>query len=166
MMLPTLETCMLTLAARDAFDLAGDYSNDTSVNEQAWPEGMKELANTRNRIGGFFEKVEDTFFFAGSATEFNAFLIDYSTIRDIERHRLVLRPGKGQASSLKGGNRRPCDWMIRGRPGTATVPDNNSHHRAGSGSKYVLEVEFWTGGTIATRSLVIPQIITVDRRGR
>lgn len=142
MMLPTISEGALTLAARGAFRLSGDYSNSQTVDQPGWPAGMKELVNSRSRIDGQFAGAEDIFFFAGTAHDFGDFLKDYVKVRDVEMHRLILHRGKGGTGLLAGSSRRSCDWKLLGRPGA---------------SRYVMEVHFWTDGRIDLDRVAIPK---------
>ena len=148
------------LLAGNVFGLGADYPNNRPVNEPSWPDGMKTIVNVTNRIGGLFVNEEDVFFFSGQVSDFNAYLAGYSEINAVEKHRLILHTGAGEAFSLGGGNRRPCDWKLDGCPASwrdlhegkvKTPPDTN----------YVLEVHFWTGGKIAMDRLVIPKNVEV-----
>ena len=155
MLLPTIPGCALTLAARNVFGLGGDYSNGQTVSQPAWPDGMKDLANYKNRVAGLFVNAEDIFFFSGTALEFNAFLADYAKIRGIEKHRLTLHEGPGETGSLAGGNRRPCDWKLHGRPGPRRLGADLK--RMSRAPDYDLEVHLWTGGKISRDQVVIPE---------
>ena len=84
MLLPTITNCALTLAGRDVSNLGGEYANGQTLNQPAWPAGMKDLVNAKQRIGGMFVNVEDIFFYSGTAPELNAFL-------DGQREREALR---------------------------------------------------------------------------
>lgn len=159
MLLPTITSCALTLAARNVFGLGGDYSNGQTLDQPGWPAGMNDLVNVKQRIGGMFVSGEDIFFYSGTAREFSAFLDGYSKIQNIERHRLTLHRGAGETGSLTSGSRRPCDWKLQGRPGA-------SHSMflmgmASHDSGYALEVHFWTEGRIALDEVVIPRSIEV-----
>jgi hypothetical protein len=159
MLLPTITNCALTLAGRNVFGLGGDYSNGQTVNQPAWPVGMVELVNTKSRVGGMFVSAEDIFFYSGKAPEFSAFLEGYSKIQDIERHRLILHQGAGETDSMIGGNKRPCDWKLQGRPGAP-----GSKFLMGLGAhkpRFILEVHFWTEGRLALEEVVIPGNIEV-----
>ena len=144
----TAVACALALFPSRAYGLGGNYPNGQPVGERSWPKGLSDLVNTTNRVGGLFVNEKDWFFFAGTKTNFNAFLTDFAKIQGIE-HRLVLQDGAGEAFDLGGGNRRPCDWMLTASPKTWT--DTN----------YVLEVHFWTGGKIAFDRAAVPTNIEV-----
>jgi hypothetical protein len=117
MPLPTITNCAVALASRNVFGLGGEYANGQTLNQPAWPAGMKDLVNAKQRIGGMFVDAEDIFFYSGTAPELSAFLDGYAKIQNIERHRLILHRGAG---SLVSGNGRPCDWKLQGRPGAGT----------------------------------------------
>ena len=156
MPLPTITNCALTLAGRNVFGLGGEYPNGQTLSQPAWPAGMKDLVNAKQRIGGMFVDAEDIFFYSGTAPELSAFLDGYAKIQNIERHRLILRRGAG---ALVSGNGMPCDWKLQGRPGAL-----RSKSRIGMVLRdpgYVLEVHFWTDGRIARDELVIPENIEV-----
>jgi hypothetical protein len=153
-MLPAIAGCAITLAVRNVFGLGGDYPNDRAVNEPSWPEGMKNLVNVTNRVGGLFVNDRDMFFFSGTVSNLASFLGDYSKIQAIEKHRLILHDGIGEAYSLGGGNRRPCDWSLDGY---------GNGWKNGIMTNYVLEVHFWTGGKIALDQLTIPQNVEVTK---
>ena len=154
--LPTITVCALTLAGRNVLSLGCEYDNARTHDHPAWPAGMRDLVNAKQRIGGMCVNSEDVFLYAGTARELSAFLDGYSKIRGIERHRLILHRGAGLPV---GGSRRPCDWKLQGRPGAARPKS-----RMGMASRdpgYVLEVHFWTEGRIAPDDVVIPENIEV-----
>jgi len=158
MPLPTITNCALTLAGRNVFGLGGEYPNGQTLHQPGWPAGMKDLVNAEQRIGGMFVNAEDIFFYSGTAPELSAFLDGYAKIQNIERHRLILHRGAG---SLVGGNGKPCDWTLQGRPG---APRPKS--RMGMASRdpaYVLEVHFWTEGRIALDEVGIPQNVEISK---
>ena len=161
MLLPTITNCALTLAGRDVSNLGGEYANGQTLNQPAWPAGMKDLVNAKQRIGGMFVNVEDIFFYSGTAPELNAFLDGYAKIQRIERHRLVLHRGAG---SLVSGNGRPCDWKLQGRPGA--LRSKFLMGMASCDPGYVLEVHFWTEGRIALDEVVIPENVTVGNENQ
>lgn len=147
--------CACVSAVWNVFGLGSDYPNDRPVNEPSWPAGMSRLVNTTNRIGGLFVNAEDMFFFAGTASNFNTFLTEYSTVKLIEKHRLILHDGAGEAYSLGGGNKRPCDWELDGCP-AAWRDLHEGMSKNPPNTNYVLEVHFWTGGNIALEQLILP----------
>jgi hypothetical protein len=155
----------MALAGWNVFGMGGDHPDDRPVAEPSWPKGMAELVNTTNRIGGLWVNAEDFFFFSGTATNFSAFLAAYAAVGPVDQHRLVLLAGAGEAYSLGGGNRRPCDWELFGCPKAwlvghaAMAQGTNSitaREQAARDANYVLEVHFWTGGKIPVDQLTIP----------
>ena len=107
----------LVFVAGHAFGLGMDYPNDRPVNNNpSWPKGMAKLVNTTNRVHGFFVNAEDIFFFSGSATNLTAFLADYSQMQGVEKHRLILHEGVGEAKSPWEKTGRACDWKLYGCP--------------------------------------------------
>jgi len=149
--------CAFTFAGCwNDFGLGADYPNDQPVMQPSWPAGMSQLANKTNRIGGLFVNAEDVFFFSGTMSDFNAFLADYSSVKAIEKHRLILHEGKGEAFSLGGVNKRPCDWKLDGCP-AAWRDMHQGNFKTPRDTNYVLEVQFWTGGKIPLNQLVIPK---------
>lgn len=153
-LLPTITRCAVTLAGRNVFGLGGDYPNGQPVNQPAWPASMKDLANAPSRVGGMFAGGEHIFFYSGTAAELNVFLEGYSKIQDIERHRLILHRGAGVTDSMIGGNRRPCDWKLQGRPGASS--SRWLRGIATQEPRYVLEVHFWTESRIALDEVTVP----------
>jgi len=148
--------CAIMLADWNAFGMGADYPNDRPAIQPSWPAGMRELVNITNRIGGLWVNAEDVFFFSGPISDFNALLANYSKIEPIEQHRLILHEGVGEAFSLGGGNKRPCDWKLDGCP--ASWRDmHQGNTKALRDTNYVLEVHLWTGGKIALDQLVIPK---------
>jgi hypothetical protein len=144
---------VMAIAAGDAYAAGSDYRNDQPVGgTSAWPEGVKELVNTTNRVHGFFVNAEDVFFFAGSATNFAAFLNDYSKIQGVEKHQLVLHEGAGEAKSPWSETSRPCDWKLRAGPKSWLT--RNANDKA-----FVLEVHFWMGGKMALDQVTVPKNI-------
>jgi hypothetical protein len=113
---------------------------------------------------------EDFFFYSGTATNFSAFLAAYATVEPVDQRRLVLIEGAGEAYSLGGGNRRPCDWELFGCPkswlvGHAAMAQGTNAITAqdlvANATNYVLEVHFWTGGKIALDQVSIPKNVEV-----
>jgi hypothetical protein len=156
MLLPTISVCALTLAGRNVSGIGCEYDNARTHDQPGWPDGMKDLVNAEQRIGGMCVNSEDIFLYSGTARELSAFLVSYSKIQGIERHRLILRSGAGLPA---GGSRKPCDWKLQGRPG---APGPKA--RMGMSSRdpsYVLEVYFWTDGRIVLDDVVIPKNIEV-----
>ena len=145
-----LTTVLAGMAIR-AFAMGGDYPNNQHVEQVSWPKGMAALVNSTNRSGGHWVNEKDWFFFAGSKTNFYGFLNDYSKIPGIA-HRLILHTGKGEAYDLGGGNRRPCDWSIEGGP---------AEWVGGKASKFVLDVNFWLGGSIPFDRASVPTNIEI-----
>jgi len=163
----------LLFATGNAFGLGSDYPNDKPVKAaHLWLKGMEKLVNTTNRVHGFstnwmhgsFQIIEDVFFFSGNATNLTAFLQDYSQIKCIEKHRLILHEGVGEAKSPWEKTGRPCDWKLYGSP--------KDYHRSGDNregpifmesSGYFLEVHFWTGGQIRLDQVTIPQKVEVKK---
>ena len=91
---------LFAFAAWNTFGLGSDHPNGQPVTASNWPDGMASLVNGTNRIHGFFVNDSDVFFFAGTATNFSAFLEDYSKIGGtVNRHRLILHDGVGEAKS-------------------------------------------------------------------
>ena len=113
---------------------------------------------------------EDFFFFSGTATNFSAFLAAYAAVEPVDQHRLVLFEGAGEAYSLGGGNRQPCDWELFGCPkswlvGHAVIAQGTNaitaQELAANATNYVLEVHFWIGGKIALEQVAIPKNVEV-----
>jgi len=135
------------------FGLGSDYPNGQPVGgTSAWPKGVKELVDTTNRVHGFFVNAEDVFFFAGSATNFAEFLNGYSKTQGVEKHRLVLHEGVGEAKSPWSTNGQTCDWKLYACPKSWLSQDAKD-------KSFVLEVHFWTGGKIALDRIAIPKNI-------
>lgn len=147
---------VLALGCGKAVGLGGDHPNNLPVRSNGnWPEGMAELVNNAHRVHGFFVNDVDVFFFSGSATNFAAFLESYSKIRGIiDRHRLILHEGVGEAKSPWGKIGRACDWELYGR---------GNGWRGGVITNYVLEVHLWTGGRISLDRITVPANIEVTK---
>lgn len=154
MLLPTIDNGALALMAGNPVARVGEPRDGQTVNDSMWPSGMKELANQKSRIGGVFVNKVDLFFYAGTPGEFSAFLKDYAEMQGIEKHRLILHRGAGEAGLLAWGKRCPCDWELRARPGT-------SPSEAGSGTGFTLDIHFWTGGRISLDEIVIPENVEI-----
>ena len=163
--------CALTLAANHAFGLGADYPNGQPASNPGWPAGMTNLVNLTNRFHGFFVNSEDIFFFSGSASNFEAFLADYAKIQGpVDKHRLILHEGTGEAKSPWEKTGRPCDWELYGCPrgwldvAKMAVQGTNSveeMHTASKATNYVLEVHFWTGGKIALDKIKVPPNVEI-----
>jgi hypothetical protein len=154
MLLPTIDSGALALMAGNPVVRVCEPSKGNAVNESLWPSGMKELANQRTRIGGVFVNNVDLFFYAGTPWEFSDFLKDYSKQQGIEKHRLILHQGAGEAGLPAWGKRCPCDWELRGHPRT-------SPSVTGERSGYSLEIHFWTGGRISPSEIAIPENVEI-----
>jgi hypothetical protein len=160
------------LAPGDAFGLGSDYPNGSPVaGSTSWPKGMDKLVNGTNRVHGFFINSADLFFFSGGATNLTAFLADYSLISGVEKHRLILHEGVGEAKSPWEKTGRPCDWRLDGCPRSwlnlASLKGTNNSlevlQKAAQEPGYVLEVHFWTGGRIALDQVVVPRNVEVAK---
>jgi hypothetical protein len=141
--------CVIALACGNIFGLGSDHPDGQPVTASNWPDGMASLVNGTNRIHGFFVNDVDVFFFAGTATNFSSFLEDYSKIGGtVDRHRLILHEGAGDAKSPWGKNGLPCDWELYGQ---------GNGWKNGIMTNYLLEVHFWTGGKIILNQVTIPK---------
>jgi hypothetical protein len=159
--IPALMACIIGLSSSTALGLGGDHPNDQKISEPSWPAGMTNLVNITNRIGGLWVNEADTFFYNGTATNFTAFLDDYAKMEGIQQHVLIVHAGAGEAFSLGGGNKRPCDWRLDGMPAAwrnLSGPTANA-----ANTNYVLEVHFWTGGKIALDQLAIPKNVEISK---
>lgn len=161
-----IAACGIIFAEWNASGLGSDYPTNRPVNQTSWPVGTSGLVNRADRIGGFFVNEEDIFFFGGSSTNFSEFLRDYSKIEGIERHRLILHDGVGEAKSPWEKTGRPCDWKLYACPrswlaiGNAASAGTNAveaMRQAVKDTNFVLEVHFWTGGKIALNEIPAPQ---------
>lgn len=166
MLLPTIDRCVLSLAARNMLGLCGDYSNGEAVDEPGWPAGMKYLANSMNRIGGLFVNSEDVFFYSGTVAELNEFLSDYSKVGPIQKHQIILHAGAGETCSVSRKERHSCDWKLAG---CQLASPSKQFVRTAASLEYNLEVHLWTGGRIALTDVVVPENIetitaSVDRK--
>ncbi len=162
--------CAFIITTLDAFGLGSDYPNGPVTGEGSWPKGMNKLVNDTNRVHGFFVNQEDIFFFSGSATNLTAFLTDYSQIAGVEKHRLILHEGVGEAKSPWEKTGRACDWKLygcsKGWHNLATLTGTNSVEvlqKAAKEPGYVLEVHLWTGGRIALDQVVLPQNVEITK---
>lgn len=163
--------CALLMASRDAFALGSDHPNDRPVTGSTnWPKGMERLVNATNRVHGFFVNAEDSFFYSGSASELTAFLHDYSQLEGVERRRLILHDGIGEAKSPWEKTGRACDWKLYACPkgwhniGRLSKQGTNSVEALQKAAKepgYIVEVHFWTGGRIALDEVEIPKGVVV-----
>jgi len=160
-LMQTILACAIALSAARAQGMGGDYPNGKDVSNPFWPKGMSDLVNTTNRIGGLWVNAADTFFFAGTKTDFKAFLAKYAKLQGIEKHRLILHEGAGEAFDLGGGNRRPCDWRVDGASRAWLEVHKDGIIRTPNDTNYVLEAHFWTGGKIAFDPATIPSNIEV-----
>jgi hypothetical protein len=166
------------LSMWNAFGLGSNYPNDKPVRGEGccgWPKGMDNLVDTTNRVHGFFVNSENLFFFSGSSADFTTFLRNYSQIQGIEKHRLILHDGIGEAKSPWDKAGRSCDWKLFGCPKSwlnlaAVQKGTNSNEvfasmakEAAKDTNYVLEVHFWTGGHIAFDRVSIPKNVEVRK---
>lgn len=167
--------CAFALATLNAFGLGSDYPTGQPVSGaqiKTWPVGMEGLVNSPTRVHGYGWNSEEIFFFSGTATNFTDFLRTYSQIQGIEKPRLILHEGRGEAKSPWQTNSLPCDWKIYGCPkgwhNLMTLKGTNSvgaKQKAANEPGYILEVHFWTGGAIALDQVSIPKNIEVRKGG-
>jgi hypothetical protein len=151
-----LVICAVVVAAWRAFGLGSDYQNGQPVGgTSAWPEGLKELVNITNRTHGFLVNAEDVFFFSGNAANFSTFLRDYSKLQGIEKHRLLLHQGEGEAKSPWGKTGKACDWKLSACPNAWLARDGRTNG-------FVLEVHFWTGGKIVLDQVIVPNNVELS----
>ena len=163
----------LLMACREAFALGADHPNDRPVTGSTnWPKGLNLLINTTNRVHGYFVNAEDIFFFAGSASEFSAFLQKYSQLEGVAKQRLILHEGTGEAKSPWGKTGRHCDWKLymcpKGwhnagfflRQGTNSIPEIQ---QAAKAPGYIVEIHFWTGGRIKLDQVELPRNVVVQK---
>jgi hypothetical protein len=144
---------VLVIAAAHASAYGKDIPKGTRVGQHPgalprWPRGLSELVNTTNRVWGYWLNSETVFFFSGGQSELKAFLRDYSQLEGINRGRLVLHDGVGEAKSPWEKSGRPCDWKLYMSEGIDRI---------------VVEVHFWTDGRIALAQLDIPKNVVVER---
>jgi hypothetical protein len=160
-----LAACAIMFAASSAFGLGSDYNNDHPVTSpqvagaDSWPKGMEHLVNAAHRVHGFFVNDEDVFFFAGSAADFTAFLLEYSKIDPIRKHVLIIHGGSGKAMSPWGGPGVPCDWEIYGCSATRSRNAKDVKDPTAVSPWYTLEVHFWSGGKIDLKQVTVPKNI-------
>ncbi len=167
----TLVVGVCVMATVNAFGLGADYPAGQRVyGSDAWPKGMDRLVNATNRVHGFFVNAEDVFFFAGTATNLSAFLLEYSQLQGVEKHCLILHPGRGEAKSPWDKTGQPCDWKLDGCPKSwrtlGTLSGTNSveqMQKAASDPGYLLEVHLWTDSRIELDQVAIPKNITVEK---
>ena len=159
MVLPTIPGGALTLAVGKMLGVGGDVPNSQSIDLLEWPVGMKDLVNSKDRISGLLDGVEDMFFYAGTQQDFSDFLKDYAEMPDLEKHRLILHRGRGGVGTQAGGSWRQCDWKMVGRPGA--IPVNGRSDKASGHPGYALEIHFWTEGRLSLDQVVIPESIEI-----
>jgi len=155
-----LVICAIILGTWNVFGLGGDIPNGKAVNEPSWPKGITNLVNTTNRVHGFFVNSEDIFFFSGTATNFTAFLLDYSRIQGVENRRLILHDGPGEAKSPWDKAGRLCDWKLYVCPKSGLEAVRTG--KPSTNTDYVVEVHFWTGGKIALDQVTVPKNVEVN----
>jgi hypothetical protein len=131
---------------------------------------LERLVKATNRVHGFFVNAEDIFFYSGSASGLTAFLLDYSKLEGVERRRLILHEGIGEAKSPWEKTGRVCDWKLYACPkgwhnisvlskqGTNSV---QALQKAAAEPGYIVEVHFWTGGRIALDEVEVPKGVVV-----
>ena len=137
-----------------------------------WPEGLKELVNIDDRVGGYAIQSDtlggypsysdDVFYFRGDAKAFAKFLDQYAKLKDTPL-RLVLHPGRGM--NLKPGDSKgdPIDWSL-------TVWSRAWHEIPETGKTpvqkgYDITVDLYLGGNIDLKDLEVPLEIEVQSGG-
>ena len=153
-----IAACAIVFTASSAFGLGGDYPNDQpALGNSEWPDGMKHLVNSAQRVHGFFAGAQDVFFYSGNGAEFAAFLLEYSKIDPIQKHVLIIHDGPGKAMAGV-----PCDWGLCGSWATQAM----LHPKDPNASLlYILEVHFWTRGKIDLKQVTVPKNIELRTAG-
>jgi len=141
-----------------AWALGSGHPNDEVCQHPDWPEGLKDLVNTKARVCGFFVNANDWFYFKGDSGAFNAVLAAYATLKDTPL-RLILHPGRGTAREpWDKGTGTPAEWSItvvrRGWGAPKATP--------GQAGKYVVTINLWLGGDVALDDLDVPLAVDVE----
>jgi hypothetical protein len=166
----TIVAWVLVIGSMVGIAAGWKYRNEERVTVPKWPKGLDKLANYPNRIDGFCLNAWDIFFFAGNASNLTAFLTEYSRLEGIDGTRLVLHNGIGTTKSAFDKIGQPCDWKLYTCPKGWHEIDHlirqgtNSFEvlrKAGQQPGYVVEVHFWTGGSIRLDQLVIPKNVEI-----
>lgn len=161
---------MLTMGCGHVFGLGADHPNGQPVPaSKEWPKDLEKLVNATNRVHGFWVNSEDVFFYSGQAGAFSEFLRNYSLVGGIEKRRLILHSGVGEAKSPWQNIGQSCDWKLYFCPrgwhnlATRSKPDASveTRQKAAQETGYVVEVHFWTGGHIALDQVSIPKNVEV-----
>jgi len=151
------------------FALGGNHPADKPVNLDKAPTGLNQLINNQNRVHGFFVNAEDRFFFSGDTSAFSSFLKQYTALKNIAGHRLIVHSGKGVAKSpWDDGDGKPCDWMLDVAPVSWREGNADKVFRDKDGSRlkegdkeYLVELHVWTKGKVDISKLKIPKGVLV-----
>lgn len=144
----------LSLMISNVFGLGGDIPSDKPYKNELWPEGVKGLVNTPNRVHGLFVNAADYFYFEGNKEMFLNFLRRYSKVQ-IDEHIIRVKEGSPIAKSPWGEEPgKPCDWMMMVVPRNWIERDRNANG-------YVVEITVWAEGRIKLEGLQLPDGIEI-----
>ena len=78
----TLAICQFTLFAMEAHAMGGNHPPGKFVagTKKDWPQGLSELINTGDRVGGYWVNQGDFFFYRGDAAALKPFLEAYGKL--------------------------------------------------------------------------------------
>jgi len=148
---PALLTLLLPAIV---WGLGADHPPGPIGGTGAWPQELKALVNTDNRVHGFFVNGEDILFFRGNTAKLNEFLTKYSKLQNV-KHQVVLHPGELDVRS-------PWDKVPRDIQGDWRVYAGS---RLGKKEPFAVRVEIWLGGQVKLEELRVPANITVSSGG-
>jgi hypothetical protein len=169
----------LTLLLLGIFDISGQECRAVVipvpagkfVSDQNWPEGLKELLDTKTRIGGSLTVSRARFEYAGGTTKFNEFLSGFSRLKVDSLHVEIHAGPRPKMADVR------IDWRVTvqndlcerieailDKLGDETGPAK-AITSVGHDHKYQVVIHVWLSDEIAADDLRVPQNIAVTSGG-
>ena len=141
-----------------AWGLGADHPS-TPIDNEKWPKELAALANSENRVHGFFVNQIDVLFFRGDASALSTFLTSYSQLTGA-RLKLVLHPEKLAVKSPwdKQPRKLEADWTLY------VAPHEQGEALLTSG-ELVTRVDVWLGGSVKLEELRVSANVSVESGG-
>ncbi len=149
------------LLVREAFGLGSDHPQGPVAGNKGWPAGLKELANRRERVHGFWVNETDVFFYDGDTRAFNRFLEAYGKLNNTAL-RVVLHPGLSKARSPwdKAERDIPVAWSLH-----ASFSPLDGLPAPNAAGQFYTRIDVWLGSRLRLEELRIPSNVTVASGG-
>ena len=148
----------LLLTTSVALGLGADHVGPVGCS--AWPKGLSELANRKDRVHGYFVNFTDVFFYSGDTEALNDFLAAYGKLQGTTLE-VVIHPGPMKARSPWDQKDRDLsvDWQL------TTSSLGPSSRGNGIEAKSTTRVDVWVGGKVKLDQLKVPENVKVRSGG-